>query len=197
MLGELRVINVYLPPGYADGKMWYPVLYLLDGGIDQDFPHIAGAVDVSVKNGVMRPFVVVGLKNTERRRDMTGPTERAEDRKIAPNAGGAEKFRRLLRDELKPLIAQRSDAALALRTDAGREARHDLSGRGVQGVAHAVRAGGGEAVAASRSRLRTAARCRRTAIRRAPRCLSTPPTMRRSHGANDAGESWRQANEAR
>jgi predicted alpha/beta superfamily hydrolase len=107
VLGELRVVNVYLPPDYAKGDARYPVLYLLDGGIGEDFPHIAGAVDVSVKNAVMRPLIVVGLQNTERRRDMTGPTERAEDRKIAPNAGGADKFRRFLRDEIKPLIAGR------------------------------------------------------------------------------------------
>lgn len=107
VLGELRVINVYLPPGYAEGNAPYPVLYLLDGGVNEDFPHIAGAVDVSVKNAVMRPFVVVGVKNTERRRDMMPPSDRAEDRKIAPNAGGADKFRRFLRDELKPLVAAR------------------------------------------------------------------------------------------
>ena len=107
VLGELRVVNVYLPPDYAKGDARYPVLYLLDGGIDEDFPHIAGAVDVSVKNGVMRPFVVVGLKNTERRRDLLSASERPDDKKIAPNAGGADTFRRFLRDEIKPLIDAR------------------------------------------------------------------------------------------
>lgn len=107
VLGELRVVNVYLPPGYDKGDTRYPVLYLLDGGIAEDFPHIAGAVDVSAKNAVIRPLIVVGLQNTQRRRDMLSASERPEDRKIAPNAGGADAFRRFLRDELKPLIAER------------------------------------------------------------------------------------------
>ena len=107
VLGEQRQINVYVPPGYAEGDARYAVLYMADGGINEDFPHIVGAVDVSVKNGVMRPLIVVGIPNVERRRDLLSASAREEDRKIAPHAGGADKFRRFIRDELKPLIAQR------------------------------------------------------------------------------------------
>ena len=46
-----------------------------DGGIAEDFLHVAGLVPVSVGNGTMRPFILGGIENTERRRDMTGPTE--------------------------------------------------------------------------------------------------------------------------
>ena len=41
-LGEERTINVYLPPSYARGSRTYSVIYLLDGGTDQDFFHMAG-----------------------------------------------------------------------------------------------------------------------------------------------------------
>jgi uncharacterized protein len=105
VLGETRVINVYVPPDYAAGATRYPVLYMPDGGIAEDFPHVVGAVDVSIKNGVIRPVIVVGIENTERRRDLVGPTTVAEEREAAPHAGGADRFRAFLRDELKPHIA--------------------------------------------------------------------------------------------
>lgn len=57
------MINVYLPPGYAAGAERYPVLYLPDGGLAEDFPQISGLVDVSIKNGVIRPVIVVGIEN--------------------------------------------------------------------------------------------------------------------------------------
>ncbi|MBA2539044.1 MAG: alpha/beta hydrolase [Deltaproteobacteria bacterium] len=106
ILGERRTINVYLPPDYAKGDK-FPVLYMPDGGIKEDFPHVAGAVDVSIKNAVIRPLLVVGIENTERRRDLAPVTTVAEEQKAAPKAGGTQNFRAFLRDELKPAIAKR------------------------------------------------------------------------------------------
>jgi uncharacterized protein len=107
VLGEQRVINVYLPPGYAKGAERYPVLYALDGGIAEDFPHVTGQIDVSIKNELIRPVIVVGIENTVRRRDLVGPTTIDEEKQMAPQAGGADRFRRFLREELKPQIAAR------------------------------------------------------------------------------------------
>ncbi|HEX7240751.1 MAG TPA: alpha/beta hydrolase-fold protein [Longimicrobiaceae bacterium] len=108
VLGETRRINVYLPPGYADSAgARFPVLYMPDGGIAEDFLHVAGLVQVSVGNGTMRPFILVGIENTERRRDMTGPTQNAEDRKIAPRVGGSAAFRAFIRRELMPRVKAR------------------------------------------------------------------------------------------
>lgn len=107
LLGERRVINVYLPPDYATAKARYPVLYMPDGGMGEDFPHVVGSVDVSIKNGVIRPLIVVGIENTERRRDLVGPTSLPDELKIAPHAGGSDRFRAFLRDELEPLIIAR------------------------------------------------------------------------------------------
>jgi enterochelin esterase-like enzyme len=97
VLSETRRINVYMPPGYAESSSRLPVLYMPDGGITEDFLHIAGLVQVSVSNGTMRPFLLVGIENTQRRRDMTGPTENQEDKKIAPRVGGSAAFRKFLR----------------------------------------------------------------------------------------------------
>jgi predicted alpha/beta superfamily hydrolase len=106
-LGERRVVNVYLPPDYATSGARYPVLYMPDGGLGEDFPHVVGSVDVSIKNAVIRPVIVVGVENTERRRDLPGATTVAEELEAAPRAGGSDAFRAFLRDELKPFIAER------------------------------------------------------------------------------------------
>lgn len=108
VLKETRRINVYLPPGYAESPdTRLPVLYMPDGGMAEDFLHVAGLVQVSVGNGTMRPFLLVGIENTERRRDMTGPTEDEEDKKIAPRVGGSQAFRKFLREELMPQVKER------------------------------------------------------------------------------------------
>ncbi len=96
-LGETRRINVYLPPGYAGTDLRVPVLYMPDGGMAEDFLHVAGLVQVGAGNETMRPFLLVGIENTERRRDMTGPTSNAEDKKIAPRVGGSAAFRKFMR----------------------------------------------------------------------------------------------------
>ena len=107
-LEEQRRINVYAPDAYQGSEdERFPVLYMPDGGIHEDFLHIAGLVQISSLNGTMRPFILVGIENTERRRDLTGPTSTAEDREIAPHIGGSEKFRAFLRDELMPEINSR------------------------------------------------------------------------------------------
>jgi predicted alpha/beta superfamily hydrolase len=107
-LQETRRINVYTPPGYnAAGATRYPVLYMPDGGVQEDFPHVATTIDTAIRAGEMRPLLLVGIENTERRRDMTGPTEVEEDRKIAPRVGGSAAFRRFIADELMPEVRRR------------------------------------------------------------------------------------------
>jgi predicted alpha/beta superfamily hydrolase len=108
ILGETRRINVYLPPGYnASPASRVPVLYMPDGGMGEDFLHVAGLVQVSVGNQTMRPFMLVGIENTQRRRDMTGPTSNEDDKKIAPKVGSSAAFRRFIRNELMPEIKER------------------------------------------------------------------------------------------
>lgn len=109
-IGEPRRLNLYKPPGYAEATTArFPVLYLLDGGDAEDFPHphIIATIDAAIRAGQMQPIVVVGIENTERRRDTTGPTTVAADKAIAPHVGGAARFRAFIRDELMPEIARR------------------------------------------------------------------------------------------
>lgn len=108
VLKETRRINVYAPAPYADSRdPRLPVLYMLDGGMREDFLHVAGLVQVLVGNGTMRPFLLVGVENTQRRRDTTGPTQNAEDKKIAPRVGGSAAFRTFIRNELMPEVRAR------------------------------------------------------------------------------------------
>lgn len=55
----------------------------------------------------MRPFIVVGIPNTERRRDLVFASTRKEDLEVAPHCGGSGRFRDFIRTELKPEIAKR------------------------------------------------------------------------------------------
>lgn len=105
VLDEQRTINVFLPSGYKQTTgQRFPVMYMLDGGLGEDFLHIAGLLHISALNGTMPPFILVGVENTERRRDLTGPTEVASDREIAPRVGGSAAFRRFIAEELIPRI---------------------------------------------------------------------------------------------
>lgn len=107
-VAETRRINVYTPPGYEAAKdTRFPVLYMPDGGMQEDFPHLSTTIDTAIRAGEMRPLILVGIENTERRRDVTGPTEVEEDRKIAPRVGGSAAFRRFIADELMPEIGRR------------------------------------------------------------------------------------------
>ena len=108
VLGETRRINVYAPTGYAESDtLRLPVLYMPDGGLGEDFLHVAGLVQIGALNGTMRPHLLVGIENTERRRDLTGPTSVASDREIAPRVGGSAVYRAFLRDELMPEVEAR------------------------------------------------------------------------------------------
>ncbi|MEO6594147.1 MAG: alpha/beta hydrolase-fold protein [Planctomycetota bacterium] len=107
-VGEQRRINVYTPRAYAAaGTDRFPVLYMPDGGIEEDFPHIASTIEALIDAGTIPPMLVVGIENTERRRDLTGPTTVASDREIAPRVSGSARFRAFIRDELVPEIERR------------------------------------------------------------------------------------------
>ena len=52
-------------------------------------------------------MILVGIANTQRRRDLSGPTEIETDKEIAPVIGGSEKFRAFIKEELFPEINKR------------------------------------------------------------------------------------------
>ncbi len=103
-LGEARTINVWLPPGYAKGKQAYPVLYVIDGGLDQDFLHVVGVAQLGMIWGRNLEAIVVGIETKDRRKELVGPTRDAELLRKYPTAGKSAQFRSFIRDEVKPLV---------------------------------------------------------------------------------------------
>jgi predicted alpha/beta superfamily hydrolase len=107
-LGAERAINIWLPPSYGQGARRYPVLYLVDGGLQQDFQHIAGLAHLGAISWQTQEFIVVGVETVDRRRELAFPAERdAELRRQYPTAGGSALFRRHLLQEVKPFVERR------------------------------------------------------------------------------------------
>jgi predicted alpha/beta superfamily hydrolase len=106
-VGEERLINVWKPSEYETSTDSLIVLYMLDGGIKEDFPHLANTLAELIKAKKIPQVILVGIENTERRRDLTGPTSVEKDKEIAPVVGKSEQFRNFIHDELIPEVAQR------------------------------------------------------------------------------------------
>ena len=73
-LNEERAINIYLPEDYQENDTaHYPVIYILDGGMEEDFIHLVGLVRFNTQPWIARfpGSIVVGIENTKRRRDFT------------------------------------------------------------------------------------------------------------------------------
>ena len=102
--GDVRQINVYLPEGYTTSGASYPVLYLIDGGLSQDFLHIAGTSQLGAIWGRSQSVIVVGIETKDRRAELIGSPGTAEQRATYPTAGNSAAFRRFLRDKVKPHI---------------------------------------------------------------------------------------------
>ncbi|MFD2914647.1 alpha/beta hydrolase [Psychroserpens luteus] len=101
---ETRVINVWTPPNYKTSTDAFPVLYMPDGGIKEDFPHIANTLAKLIESKSIPPFILVGIENTERGRDLSGPSQVEADGEYCPLTDGAKNFRRFITDELMPRI---------------------------------------------------------------------------------------------
>ena len=99
-VNEDRVINIWTPPNYKESADSFPVLYMPDGGIKEDFPHIANTLAKLIKENKIPPYILVGIENTERRRDLSGLTEIKYDLKYIPNPGGSNNFRGFIKNEL-------------------------------------------------------------------------------------------------
>ncbi|VAV82643.1 Putative esterase [hydrothermal vent metagenome] len=107
ILNENRSLNIYLPNGYLkDSLKSYPVIYLLDGSIDEDFIHISGLVQFGSFSWInMIPeSIVVGISNIDRKRDFTYPTTNIKDKKDFPTTGKSEDFINFIEKELQPFI---------------------------------------------------------------------------------------------
>jgi predicted alpha/beta superfamily hydrolase len=105
ILGEDRILNVYLPEAY-DSTARYPVIYLLDGSADEDFIHIVGLVQFNTFLWVNRipKSIVIGIANTNRKYNFTSLSNRESDNKLIPKNGGSADFIAFIEKELQPYV---------------------------------------------------------------------------------------------
>ncbi len=107
-LGAERVINVWTPPSYREGDRRYPVIYLIDGGLAQDFHHISGLAQLGAIAWQTQEMIVVGVETIDRRRELAFPVESMPAlRTLYPTAGESALFRRFLVEEVKPFVEAR------------------------------------------------------------------------------------------
>jgi uncharacterized protein len=108
VLGQDRVLNVWLPDGYNDTTATYPVIYVLDGTANEDFPHIAGLAQFMNMYELLPKSIVVGIANigSSRRHDFTHPTKNDSDLVWIPTGGGSAAFIEFLANEVQPFVAE-------------------------------------------------------------------------------------------
>ena len=109
-LNETRTLNIYLPEGYnKNDTTKYPVIYLLDGSVNEDFIHIVGLVQFYSFEWIKQipKSIVVGIATVDRKRDFTFPTSIEEDRKAYPTTGHADRFIAFIEKELQPFIGNK------------------------------------------------------------------------------------------
>lgn len=111
VMDAAREINVWLPPGYDAGDARYPVLYVLDGGLSQDFHHISGLAQLGTVVGTTRDVIVVGIASVDRRNELALPTDDADLIARYPTQGQSERFRRFVAEEVQPFIEGRFRAS--------------------------------------------------------------------------------------
>jgi predicted alpha/beta superfamily hydrolase len=104
ILNEDRRLNIYLPHNYDEEKA-YPVIYLLDGSIDEDFLHIVGLVQFFKLQFQMPDHIVVGIANVDRKRDFTFHTDLEDLKQDFPTSGHSALFLDFLEKELLPFIS--------------------------------------------------------------------------------------------
>lgn len=110
VLGQTRRINVFLPPGYAEGSQAYPVMYLLDGGVREDFLHVMGIASLAADWRGLREFILVGIENfdrTSRYHDFVYPSQVEAEKKRLPTHGASTTFRKFLEQEFIGEIGKR------------------------------------------------------------------------------------------
>lgn len=114
ILKETRVVNVYLPEGYsAESDEKYPVIYLLDGGVEEDFVHITGLVRYNTQPWINRfpKSIVIGIENIDRKKDFTFSVSNLDfvdrigfQKNQFPTYGGSSNYISFLEKELLPFI---------------------------------------------------------------------------------------------
>jgi predicted alpha/beta superfamily hydrolase len=102
ILGEKRTVWIHIPNSKGDnnknGKVRYPVIYLLDG--DANFNSIVSITEFMSNAGLCPPMIVVGILHPNRMTDLTF----GKDKETPGIVGRGEKFMGYVEKELMPFI---------------------------------------------------------------------------------------------
>lgn len=102
VLDEERGVIIGLPSRYELSDSSYPVLYVLDGAAH--FHYVTGITEFLAANQFIPEMIVVAVNNTDRRRDMTPPSQVPAEQQ--GSHGGADNFQRYFAEELMPWVEQ-------------------------------------------------------------------------------------------
>ena len=111
IMGDRRQVNIWLPPDHEKARGKLPVVYLLDGALDQDYPHIAGLAQLGSLSWTYGPVILVGVQTRNRQAELTATPTDPRYLKAFPKSGEADKFRRFLEDEVIPLVERQYGSA--------------------------------------------------------------------------------------
>lgn len=100
-IGEIREIWVSLPDGYVGSGEKYPVLYMMDGDFNFN-SGVIGGLRYAAFLGEMPEFIIVGVKNTDRSKDIFPEEITYHDG--SKGGGRADRYLDFIREELIPHI---------------------------------------------------------------------------------------------
>lgn len=101
-----REINIWTPPSYQSDERAYPVLYVIDGGLAQDFHHISGLAQLATINGNTEEMIVVGIKTENRLNELAHTAVDPRYIKPEPRVGKSHIFTQFVQEEVIPYVEE-------------------------------------------------------------------------------------------
>ena len=102
--GVERRVNVVVPRAYDEGETAYPLVVVLDGGLDQDFFLTLGLYRWNRLWQRSAPAIFVGVETVDRQRELLPPTNGPEEIERYPTAGESAAFRAWLANDVLPML---------------------------------------------------------------------------------------------
>ena len=108
VLGAQRSVNIVLPPDYAaEPERRWPVIYQLDGAMQQDLMMGAGLMRWGALWGRSKDAIVVGIETKDRTRELLPATRDPAEQTRFPTAGESAALRAWLAQVVKPMVEAR------------------------------------------------------------------------------------------
>ncbi len=100
-----RRVSIKMPVQYASNpEQRFSVVYAIDGGPEQDFPHLAGLLQSVDINYTMEPLILVGIETVKRAAEITPIASDPRYDEIFEERGGASQFREFIRKDVMPWV---------------------------------------------------------------------------------------------